>query len=109
MTRRTAARPCSSSTPSTRAVRSLTGQFGLTLEGTTFGVASTSVDWLVLHDNEARLGGAATVNGVAGYSYQVIATDGGKNDTIRVVVRDSSMTVVYDSGEARVTGQVSIH
>ncbi|HET6666580.1 MAG TPA: ExeM/NucH family extracellular endonuclease [Intrasporangium sp.] len=86
-----------------------TGQFGLTLEGTTFGVASTSVDWLVLHDNEARLGGAATVNGVAGYSYQVIATDGGKNDTIRVVVRDSSMTVVYDSGEARVTGQVSIH
>ncbi|HEX5967970.1 MAG TPA: ExeM/NucH family extracellular endonuclease, partial [Intrasporangium sp.] len=86
-----------------------TGQFSLTLEGTTFGVASTSVDWLVLHDNEARLGGTATVNGVAGSSYQVIATDGGKNDTIRVVVRDSSMTVVYDSGEARVTGQVVVH
>ena len=86
-----------------------TGQLSLTLEGTTFGVASTSVDWLVIHDNEARLGGAATVNGVAGYTYQVIATDGSKNDTIRVVVRDSSMTVVYDSGEARVTGQVVIH
>ncbi|HKX68560.1 MAG TPA: ExeM/NucH family extracellular endonuclease, partial [Intrasporangium sp.] len=86
-----------------------TGQFSLTLEGTTFGVASTSVDWLVLHGDEARLGGAATVNGVAGHTYQVIATDGAKNDTIRVVVRDSSMTVVYDSGEARVTGQFAIH
>jgi predicted extracellular nuclease len=86
-----------------------TGEFTLNLEGTTFALASTSVDWVVLRDNEARLGGAATVNGAAGYSYQVTATDGGKNDTIRVVVRDSSMAVVYDSGQTRVTGQVSIH
>ncbi|WP_353509444.1 ExeM/NucH family extracellular endonuclease [Intrasporangium sp.] len=86
------------------------GQLTLTLEGTTFVMASTSVDWLVIHDDEARLGGSATVNGATGYSYQVIATDGGKkNDTVRVVVRDSSQAVVYDGGATAVTGQIVIH
>ncbi|MEO7752916.1 MAG: ExeM/NucH family extracellular endonuclease [Terracoccus sp.] len=86
------------------------GSFTLSLDGYRFAVASTSVDYLVVSGEEFRFAGAATVNGAAGYTYTVVAHDGGKKaDDIHVVVRDASGAVVYDGGTQSVQGQLKIH
>ncbi len=57
----------------------------------------------------ARFSGTATVNGATGYTYTVDVVDGGKTDTLRLVVRAADGALVYDSGVQRVQGQVVIH
>jgi predicted extracellular nuclease len=88
-----------------------TGTFTFVVDGTSFSVVGTAVDWLVVHGTEARFSGPATVGGVGGYEYTVVATDNGKrDDRMRVVVRDSGSAVVYDSGSQLVRGgQVTVH
>ncbi|GAA2480132.1 ExeM/NucH family extracellular endonuclease [Terrabacter carboxydivorans] len=82
------------------------GAFTLATPGLT--LASTALDWLVVAGDTARLAGQATVDGTPGYRFEVTARDSA-TDTIRVVVRDASGTVVYDGGTQRVQGQVKLH
>ncbi len=67
-----------------------------------------ALDWLVVTGDTARLAGRATVGGAAGYRFEATATDAA-TDTMRLVVRDASGAVVYDSGTQRVQGQVKLH
>ncbi|WP_374968806.1 ExeM/NucH family extracellular endonuclease [Terrabacter sp. BE26] len=71
-------------------------------------LASTGLDWLVVTGDTARLAGPATVGGVVGYHFEATATDAA-TDTLRLVVRDASGALVYDSGTQRVQGQVKLH
>ncbi len=80
----------------------------LTLSTPGLTLASTGLDWLVVTGDTARLAGPATVGGASGYRFEATATDAA-TDTMRVVVRDVSGAVVYDSGTQRVQGQVKIH
>ena len=80
----------------------------LTLSTPGLTLASTGLDWLVVTGDTARLAGPATVGGASGYRFEATATDAA-SDTMRVVVRDVSGAVVYDSGTQRVQGQVKIH
>ncbi|WP_330472986.1 ExeM/NucH family extracellular endonuclease [Terrabacter sp. C0L_2] len=82
------------------------GSLTLTTPGLT--LASTGLDWLVVTGGTARLAGTATVDGAPGYRFELTATDA-TPDTVRIVVRDSAGTVVYDSRTQRVQGQVKIH
>lgn len=87
-----------------------TGYVRFSLNKAPFALESTALDWMVLAGGTARVGGTATVNGAAGYRFEVTATDGGKkNDTFRVVVRGPGGQTVYDSGTGPVQGQVKIH
>ena len=87
------------------------GEFGFSLggKGTPFALTSTSFDFLVIRGDASRFAGTATVNGAAGYTYTVDVVDGGKADTLRLVVRAAGGALVYDSGVQRVQGQVTIH
>ena len=80
----------------------------LTLSTPGLTLASTGLDWLVVTGDTARLAGRATVGGAPGYRFEATATDAA-TDTMRVVVRDASGAVVYDSGTQRVQGQVMVH
>jgi hypothetical protein len=82
------------------------GSFTLATAGLT--LASTGLDWLVVTGDTARLAGPATVGGASGYRFEATATDAA-TDTMRVVVRDASGAVIYDSGTQRVRGQVKLH
>lgn len=84
------------------------GVFGYVLKGQRFAVSSTSFDHLVITDTTARFAGAATVNGVAGFRYEVTATDVRRADTFRLVVRSASGALVYDSTAKPVKGQIAI-
>jgi predicted extracellular nuclease len=85
------------------------GSITYSLAGTTFAVATTRLDWLVVTGSTARLAGPATVNGSTGYRAQVTVTDASSGDTFRLVVTDASGSVVYDSGTQRVQGQIKVH
>ncbi len=85
-----------------------TGHLAYSVIGARFAVLSTSVDSLVVIGNEARATGAARVNGASGFRYEVTATDSGRSDTVRIIVRDKAGSVVYDSSAQRVTGQVVV-
>jgi len=76
---------------------------------TTFAVATTTFDWLVVSGTTATFSAPVTVNGQAGYRAVVTVTDPGKNDTFRVVVTGAGGSVAYDSGTQAVTGQVVVH
>lgn len=80
----------------------------LTLTTPGLSLASTGLDWLVVTGDTARLAGTATVGGASGYRFELTATDAA-TDTLRVVVRDGSGAVVYDSGTQPVQGQVRLH
>jgi len=80
----------------------------LTLVTPGLALASTGLDWLVVTGDTARLAGPATVGGVSGYRFEATATDAA-TDTLRLVVRDASGALVYDSGTQRVQGQVKLH
>lgn len=80
----------------------------LTLSTPGLTLASSGLDWLVVTGDTARLAGPATVGGAPGYRFEATATDAA-TDTMRVVVRDASGAVVYDSGTQRVQGQVKLH
>ena len=81
----------------------------LTLATPGLTLASTGLDWLVVTGDTARLAGTATVGGLPGRQFEVTAVDAASGDTMRVVVRDASGAVVYDSGTQRVQGQVKVH
>ncbi|EWT01166.1 endonuclease/exonuclease/phosphatase [Intrasporangium oryzae NRRL B-24470] len=86
-----------------------TGSLTFSLDGSTFSVASSSFDWLVVTGGTAVLAGDATVNGTPGYRVELTATDGGKKvDSLRLVVRQGTARV-YDSGVQTVQGQVTVH
>ena len=80
----------------------------LTLSTPGLTLASSGLDWLVVTGDTARLAGPATVGGATGYRFEATATDAA-TDTMRVVVRDASGAVVYDSGTQRIQGQVTLH
>jgi hypothetical protein len=80
----------------------------LTLSTPGLTLASSGLDWLVVTGDTARLAGPATVGGATGYRFEATATDAA-TDAMRVVVRDASGAVVYDSGTQRVQGQVKLH
>jgi predicted extracellular nuclease len=85
------------------------GSLTYSLSGTQFALGTTSLDWLVVTGDTARLAGPATLNGSAGYRVLATLTDRGKADTLRVAVTDGSGAVVYDSGAQAVQGQVTLH
>ena len=85
------------------------GSFTLSLDGVRFALATTSIDWLVVSGDTGTFAGPATVNGQPGYRVEATAVDRGSSDTMKVVVRDASGTVVYDSGTQRVQGQLKLH
>lgn len=86
-----------------------TGSFTYSLAGTTFAVATTTFDWLVVTGTTATFSAPVTVNGQAGYRAVVTVTDAGKNDTFRLVVTGAGGSAAYDSGTQAVTGQVVVH
>jgi PKD repeat protein len=86
-----------------------TGSFTYSLGGTTFAVATTTFDWLVVTGSTATFSAPVTVNGQAGYRAVVTVTDQGKNDTFRLVVTAAGGSVAYDSGTQAVKGQVVVH
>ncbi|MGO4662630.1 ExeM/NucH family extracellular endonuclease [Terrabacter sp. 2TAF16] len=85
------------------------GSFGYGLAGTSFSVATTTFDWLVVSGTTATFSGPVTVNGTAGYRAVVTVTDQGKSDSFRLVVTTASGSVAYDSGTQTVKGQIVIH
>ncbi len=85
-----------------------TGHLAYSVIGARFAVLSTSVDSLVIVGNEATVTGAAKVNGASGFRYTVTTSDSGRSDTVRIVVRDKTGSVAYDSGTQKVTGQVIV-
>ena len=85
------------------------GSFAYALAGTTFAVATSTFDWLVVTGTTATFAGPVTVNGAAGYRGVVTVTDRDRADTFRLVVTDGSGAVVYDSGAQAVKGQLVIH
>jgi len=85
------------------------GSFTYGLAGTSFSVATTTFDWLVVTGSSATFSAPVTVNGSAGYRAVVTVTDKGKSDTFRLVVTTTSGSVAYDSGTQTVKGQIVIH
>jgi predicted extracellular nuclease len=81
----------------------------LTLSTPGLTLASTGLDWLVVTGDTARLAGPATVGGASGYRFEATGTDAATGDTLRVVVRDASGAVVYDSATQRIQGQLKVH
>ncbi|MBC9823150.1 ExeM/NucH family extracellular endonuclease [Terrabacter sp. MAHUQ-38] len=86
-----------------------TGSLTYDLAGTTFAVATTTFDWLVVSGTTATFAGPVTVNGATGYRGVVTATDTARRDAFRLVVTDGYGSVVYDSGTQTVRGQVVVH
>jgi hypothetical protein len=86
-----------------------TGSFTYGLAGTTFSVATTTFDWLVVSGSTATFAGPVTVNGASGHRAVVTVTDRSSGDTFRLVVTNAAGTVVYDSGAQAVKGQLVIH
>ena len=87
------------------------GVFGYVLGGSPrnrLAVAASSYDYLVVTGDTARFAGAAQVNGVAGFRYEVTAVDVRRADTFRLVVRSSSGALVYDSTTRKVRGEIAI-
>jgi predicted extracellular nuclease len=71
---------------------------------------SSSYDWLVVTGSRAQFQGTGTLNGSAGYKFQVFATDGSP-DTFRMLIwyEDSAgQHIVYDSGAEQALGGGSI-
>lgn len=72
---------------------------------------------LVVSGNTARWTGGGKWNGTAGYTFQVSVVDNGasggkKGDTIKVVIKNPSGTVVFTTGSMPVTlkgGNITIH
>jgi predicted extracellular nuclease len=86
-----------------------TGSLTYSLAGTTFAVATTRLDWLVVTGSTGRFAGPATVNGTPGYRADVTVTDAPSGDTFRLVVTNDAGAVVYDSRAQQVKGQVAVH
>lgn len=87
------------------------GVFGYVLAGpprSRLVVSATSFDYLVVTGDTARFAGGASLNGAAGFRYEVTVTDGRRADTACIVVRGPGGALVYDSKRQRVGGAVAI-
>ena len=77
-----------------------------------FNFRSTTYDFLLVNQggNNAQFKGTGTVNGVAGYSFMVWATDSSP-DNFRIKIWDSTTgATVYDNGsDGQVQGSIVIH
>lgn len=77
-----------------------------------FNFRSTTYDFLLVNQggSNAQFKGTGTVNGVAGYSFMVWATDGSP-DNFRIKIWDSTTgATVYDNGsDGQVQGSIVIH
>lgn len=63
-----------------------TGSFEATVTYGMFVFRSTTLDWLAISGNVARLQGTGTLNGVAGYAFALTAIDDPAGDGLRVRV-----------------------
>ena len=100
------------------------GQFEFELKDSKFKVKSSSVEWLMVNNNQAIMKGQAKVNEQSGYYFIVSIIDGQiadkkGTDYFRLIVWDNSGSVIYDnqSGDADAAralnpignGQIVIH
>jgi len=79
-----------------------TGQTQFQFKAGDLNFHSTSYDWLVVAGPKAMYKGDGTVNGVAGFTFQLNAVDGqiaggGGADKFRIKIKDSGETVIYDN------------
>lgn len=92
----------------------LQGSLKLNFKDGGLDFASTTSNWLVVtNGNQAQYQGTGSVNGTSGYTFLVTAVDNSATngqDTLQVVIKDSSNTVVYDSQTQNLTtGVVTVH
>jgi len=78
------------------------GEFQFEMHSANFKVKSTSLDWLMVNNDQAILKGLATVNGHTGYHFIASIIDGNivvKNGTdyLRLIVWDNAGNVLYDN------------
>jgi hypothetical protein len=72
-----------------------------------FSVRATGADWFVAADGTATIKGSATVNGISGYRFQAIATDGSP-DSLIFSVWSKAGALVYASGYSLKSGSITI-
>jgi PKD repeat protein len=80
-----------------------TGQTQFTLNVANLNFHSTAYDWMVVTGGRADYHGAGTMNGLAGYHFQLTAIDGGSTadgiDRVRLRIWcDATGSLVYDNG-----------
>lgn len=80
-----------------------TGQTQFTLNVANLSFHSTAYDWMVVTGGRADYHGAGTINGLAGYHFQLTAIDGGSTadgiDRVRLRIWcDATGSLVYDNG-----------
>jgi hypothetical protein len=79
------------------------GQTQFTLNVANLSFHSTAYDWMVVTGGRADYHGAGTINGLAGYHFQLTAIDGGSTadgiDRVRLRIWcDATGALVYDNG-----------
>jgi len=100
------------------------GEFNFHLKSADFKVKSTSLDWLMVNNDQAILKGSAKVNNHTGYHFIASIVDGGikvkkGTDYLRLIVWDDAGNVLYDNQKgdpdnarasySNTKGQVVIH
>lgn len=80
----------------------LEGEFNFHLKSADFKMKSTSLDWLMVNDDQAILKGSAKVNNHTGYHFIASIVDGGikvkkGTDYLRLIVWDDAGNVLYDN------------
>ena len=78
----------------------LTGSVKMNFKAANIDFASTSLQSLTTSNGKAYLTGTGTVNGSGTYTYLAVGSDGsvtGGQDLIRLQIKNSSGTVIYDS------------
>lgn len=97
-----------------------TGNVSVTIKETGFDFSSSIISSLVTANGKATLRGSGTLNGSPGYSFLITGIDSSQTggQTIRIQIRDSSDTIIYDSQPnvsddsdptTSVTGRVIVH
>jgi hypothetical protein len=73
---------------------------------------STSIQWLVVSGSSAHFKGQGTVNGVAGYYFDVISHDGTNGDTFAIKIwsgdPDNGGTLIHSSHNTLAGGNISV-
>ena len=69
---------------------------------------SSSIEWLVVGGSNAQFKGQATLNGVAGFTFHVIAHDGTDGDTFSIRIWDSEGNLIHSSHDALAGGNIVV-
>ena len=69
---------------------------------------STSIEWLVVSGSNAHFKGQGTLNGVGGYSFDVICHDGTNGDTFAIKIWNAEGTLIHSSHNTLSGGNISI-